>query len=60
MPHVPQDCRVVVDAELGVMLPTALRNHFLTLEVLSKWDPSVGLHPAASLWAAKAKASRQK
>ncbi len=51
---------MVVDAELGVTLPTALRNHFLTLEVLTKWDPSVGLHPAASLWAAKAKASRQK
>ncbi len=36
-----QECKTLVDGEAGVALPTALKNHFVTLEVLSKWNQKV-------------------
>ncbi|KAG2448377.1 hypothetical protein HYH02_006959 [Chlamydomonas schloesseri] len=49
------DCKVLVDAEAGVALPTALKNHFVTLGVLSKWDQHVTLSPLAQFWKQRSK-----
>ncbi len=34
---VGQACPVLVDEEAGVLIPTAVRNHFRYLDVLSLW-----------------------
>ncbi|PNW85315.1 hypothetical protein CHLRE_03g180600v5 [Chlamydomonas reinhardtii] len=49
------ECKVLVDAEAGVVLPTALKNHFVTLGVLSKWNQQVALSPLAAFWKQRSK-----
>ncbi|PNH05856.1 Trifunctional nucleotide phosphoesterase protein YfkN [Tetrabaena socialis] len=50
-------CKVLVDGEAGVALPTALKNHCLTLSVLSEWDPNVKLSQAAAFWRERTRTS---
>jgi hypothetical protein len=49
---------VLVDGESGVLLPTALQNHFDVLEVLTKWDErKVHMTKKAVAWRMRAAAS---
>ncbi|EFJ51913.1 hypothetical protein VOLCADRAFT_103101 [Volvox carteri f. nagariensis] len=44
-------CKVLVDDEAGVVVPTTIRNHFLKLQVLNKMSRShLALKPLASKW----------
>ncbi|KAG2442606.1 hypothetical protein HXX76_002691 [Chlamydomonas incerta] len=52
------DCKVLVDGEAGVALPTALKNHFVTLGVLSRWNQQVTLSPLAQFWKQRSKTSK--
>ncbi|KAG2442607.1 hypothetical protein HXX76_002692 [Chlamydomonas incerta] len=45
-----QGCKVLVDAESCVMLPTAIKHHFTVLSVLTLLDPLVKLSPIATFW----------
>eukprot|EP00798_Chlamydomonas_sp_ICE-L_P020484 gene20484-27272_t len=40
----------VFKAEGGVLMPTAVRNHFRVLEVLNQWDPKVRVVKYAKHW----------
>jgi hypothetical protein len=54
-----QGCKVLVDDEAGVAVPTTVRNHFLQLRVLTKLGGSrMVLQPMASKWLEKASISK--
>jgi hypothetical protein len=48
------DCPVLIGEEGGVLIPTALRNHFRTLEILNRFDPKVKVKKFAQHWIKKA------
>eukprot|EP00798_Chlamydomonas_sp_ICE-L_P030827 gene30827-35863_t len=45
------DCRILVDEESGVQLPTVIRNHFRYLAALNFWDPRARAQSFAHKWA---------
>lgn len=45
-----KQCRVLVSEEGGVLLPTAVRNHFRYLEILNLWDPKPRVMKFARKW----------
>ncbi|GIL42857.1 hypothetical protein Vafri_709 [Volvox africanus] len=36
--HIFSDCKMLVDGESGVILPSSIKCHFIQLRVLNKWD----------------------
>lgn len=54
-----QECKVLVDAESGVIIPSAVKNHFTQLRVLNKWDgKNIYLRSLTRRWIKKVKSSK--
>ncbi len=54
-----QECKVLVDAESGVIIPSAIKNHFTQLRVLNKWDgKNIFLRSLTRRWIKKVKSSK--
>lgn len=54
-----QGCKVLVDIEAGVVVPTTIRNHFTKLQVLNLMGASrLMLQPMASKWLQRAETSK--
>ncbi|KAG2499917.1 hypothetical protein HYH03_002204 [Edaphochlamys debaryana] len=50
-----EGCKVLVVAENAPLLPTAIKRHFIMLEVLAKWKPGGTLHSLTRLWRHRSK-----
>ncbi|PNH05871.1 5'-nucleotidase [Tetrabaena socialis] len=50
------ECKVLVDAEAGVILPSTIKCHFIQLRVLNKWDgKKIWIRSLTSRWIKNAK-----
>ncbi|GFR40976.1 hypothetical protein Agub_g1641 [Astrephomene gubernaculifera] len=53
------DCKMLVDGEAGVVLPSSIKWHFIQLRVLNKWDDmKICMRSLASRWIKKVKSSQ--
>ncbi|KXZ56803.1 hypothetical protein GPECTOR_1g723 [Gonium pectorale] len=53
------ECKTLVDAEAGVVMPTSIKNHFIQLRVLNKWDDKkIYLRSLTNRWVKKVKSSK--
>ncbi|PNW85312.1 hypothetical protein CHLRE_03g180450v5 [Chlamydomonas reinhardtii] len=52
-------CKVLVDEEAGVVIPSTVKNHFIQLRVLNKWDGrKIYLRSLTNRWLKQTKSSK--
>ncbi|KAG2448379.1 hypothetical protein HYH02_006961 [Chlamydomonas schloesseri] len=53
------ECKMLVDEEAGVVIPSTVKNHFIQLRVLNKWDgQKIYLRSLTNRWLKKTKSSK--